>query len=122
MYRLLFILLILVNNFAFGQTNNAVALRIPSVPTKRMAAWNWTDTSSLKPGIKVTAEVIPVMVIIPSKMVCRQRVSTFFIVADNTKVAEKDSAVTGQPIFDLEAIPPGAGTDVLEMMLKTHGR
>lgn len=122
MYRLLFCLIILFKNFAYGQTNNALALHISVAPAGRIAPWNQTDTSQQRPTLKIMAPTNSIKVIIPSKMVCRQHVNTFFIVADTTSTSEKDSNTTGQAGFNLEAIPPGAGTDALELMLKTRGR
>lgn len=132
MYRLFFYLIILFKNCAYGQTNNAMALHIPSSPTISFIALTGTDTSQHKLAVKITAHANPPVIIIPSKQVCRQRVSTFFMVAGNSNVsgktlnewpvAGKDSAAASQPSFNLEAIPPGTGTEVLEMMLKSHGR
>ncbi|WP_315820468.1 hypothetical protein [Paraflavitalea speifideaquila] len=142
MFRLFFYLLILFKNSAHAQTSNSVALHLSPGSTMALIAQHRTDTSLLKADSQFTPPTRTTVIIIPSKLVCRQRVTTFFLVADNTGTSENwptlhppttkaviaspiqpmDSDTTHQTGFDLEAIPLGAGSDALEMMLKTHGR
>jgi hypothetical protein len=64
-------------------------------------------------------------VIIPSKTVCQQRVSTFFIVTTPDTLLEQPvrepapaANTTPKPGYSI----PAGGTDMLELQLKTPGR
>lgn len=132
MLRLMYALFILINNFAFGQTTNSFAVKTQAAHDATTAR-GFIDSNPAKPSAitgSYTAKVI-----IPSKSVCRQRVSTFFIVTiPDTLIGQPAKeltitiaipareASTGNTSFTINGIHAGAGSDVLELLLKTPGR
>lgn len=136
MSRFIFLLFILTTNSAIGQTNGLVKLT-KTTPAYGIAISNFADTSRIKPV--ATANAGPAIVIIPSKMVCRQQVSSFFIVpadmntsgtlidppavtAEEATLTPTRPATEAKTSFTVEGISAGAGSDVLELLLKTPGR
>ena len=99
-------------------------------------------SSSPKPKVSATTGCHPAYVIIPSKVVCRQRINVFFIAATDTTIFDQvinnpafaiaEIAMitakptietgTGKTILNIEEAISSVGSDVLELMLKTPGR
>ena len=131
MSRFIFFLLILANNSVIGQTINGLAVSTQAAHYTTTVR-ELIDSNPAKPST-ITGSYT-VKVIIPSKTVCRQKVSTFFIltvpdtligqpIKELTAIAiPAREASTGTTSFTIPGIQAGAGSDVMELLLKTPGR
>ncbi len=135
MSRFISLLFILANINAIGQTNE-LAILAKTTSTYGITTGNFADTSQIKPAATLNAR--SAIVIIPSKMICRQRINSFLIAAADTNtsgtlidlpaITAEGPAITptkqvtgAKNNFIVEGIT-GAGSDVLELLLKTPGR
>lgn len=129
-------LLVLLSHATFGQATHEWTYNHQLPRPAATTAINSLDASPVKQPAATTG-FHTVRVILPSKAVCRQKVSTFFLVTiPDTLVSQQTSTPQEPAIIDNPAtnasspktgftageIMAGTGSDVLELLLKTPGR
>ncbi|NII23740.1 hypothetical protein HB364_01520 [Pseudoflavitalea sp. X16] len=138
MSRFIFFLFILVNNSIIGQTINGFVVTKQAASHTYAITKGLTDSGPVKQSSRTSSGVHTAKVIISSKGICKQSVSSFFIVnipdtlisqpaaavQEDTTTATKPArkAGNGQYTLYVAGIAIGGGSDQLELLLKTRGR
>lgn len=129
-----FVLLIshflLINHVAAARTIDGLAYNTPALCSVNTIARSLSDSSPVR--YTTSTGYHTVQVIIPTKTVCRQKITTFFIVVIpdyllDQPIAQPEEPVTPGRTIDatnitVNNINIGGGSDELELLLKTPGR
>lgn len=120
---------LLINHAATAHTVNDSANMTSALCSSKTFTGSLSDSSPMR--FIISNDYHTVQIIIPSKTVCRQRITTFFIVATPDTLFDQLIAQVAKPVtpkitvatnIQVNDINIGSGADELELLLKTPCR